>query len=305
MTFTHNSVLFHECINALNIRKDALIVDCTAGLGGHSQGILERGGRLICIDRDPQAIARLRQKFAGNSDVTIIHGNFFDCKEILAKQGVTCVSGILVDLGVSSMQLDDHSRGFSFHHDAKLDMRMESAGKTAADVVNTMDELTLGDILKRFADEPFHRRIAKAIAAARSENPITTTLQLAHIVRDAVPAAARRDGHPARRTFQALRIYINGEIDRLPDALDDLFDLLAPKDRLACISFHSLEDRIVKHSFAKHCKGCQCPPNCPQCLCGVTPRGRKVGKPRTASPAEIAENPRARSAKLRVIEKLI
>jgi 16S rRNA (cytosine1402-N4)-methyltransferase len=279
-------------------------MDCTAGLGGHSSQIRALGGRLLCVDRDEQAIAALQKLFGADSNVTIIHANFFDCKRFLAELGISSLDGILLDLGVSSLQLDDAGRGFSYNKDAPLDMRMGAAGQTAADAVNSLDEQMLTGILTRYADEPFARRIAKAIILARQWEPITTTLRLADIVRDAVPAAARRDGHPARRTFQALRIYVNGEIDRLPDALDELFGFLIPGGRLACISFHSLEDRIVKQFIARQCKGCTCPPDFPSCVCGKTPRGRKLGKPRTASHEELGQNPRSRSAKLRVIERL-
>ncbi|MDR1409951.1 MAG: 16S rRNA (cytosine(1402)-N(4))-methyltransferase RsmH [Oscillospiraceae bacterium] len=304
MAFTHIPVLLDECMDALNIQPGGLYMDATAGLGGHSAQILANGGKVLCVDRDPQAIAKLHERFANHPHATIIHGNFFDCKRILHGLGISSLNGILADLGVSSLQLDDPSRGFSLHKDAPLDMRMGNIGQTAADAVNTLDERLLVDILTRFADEPYARRIARAIVTARASAPVTTTLALANIVRDAVPAAARRDKHPARRTFQALRIYINGELDRLPAALDDMFDCLAPGGRFACISFHSLEDRIVKQAFARQCQGCTCPPDFPKCVCGKTPRGRKLGKPRTPGQEELAVNPRSRSAKLRAIEKL-
>ena len=304
MSYSHTPVLFNECMDALKIMPGGLYMDCTAGLGGHSAGILERGGNVICVDRDPQAITRLHERFDGNPHATIIQANFFDCKQILNDMGISSLNGILADLGVSSIQLDNPARGFSFHNDAPLDMRMDNSGTTAADAVNTLDEQSLADILTRFADEPFARRIARSIVTAREASPITTTIQLADIIRDAVPAAARRDGHPARRTFQALRIYINGEIERLPNAMDNLFDCLAPGGKLACISFHSLEDRIVKQAFARQCKGCECPPNFPKCVCGITPRGKKAGKPRVPNKEELEANPRSRSAKLRVIERL-
>jgi 16S rRNA (cytosine1402-N4)-methyltransferase len=304
MEYTHLPVLLDECMDALNITPGKIYLDATAGLGGHSAGILAKGGKLVCVDRDPQAISRLRERFALQPNVTIIHANFFDCKSILNGLGISSVDGILADLGVSSLQLDDPARGFSFRKDAPLDMRMGDTGQTAADAVNTLEEKTLADILTRFADEPHSRRIARAIVTARAIAPITTTIALADIVRSAVPAAARRGGHPGRLTFQAIRIFINGEIDCLPAALDDMFDCLSHGGRLACISFHSLEDRIVKQAFAKQCQGCSCQPDWPACVCGVTPRGRKKGKPRTASPQELAENPRSRSAKLRVIERL-
>ncbi|MDR0884351.1 MAG: 16S rRNA (cytosine(1402)-N(4))-methyltransferase RsmH [Oscillospiraceae bacterium] len=304
MKAEHTSVLLQESIDLLDIQPGKLYADATMGLGGHSAEILARGGRLIGIDQDGQAVAHCRAKFADNPNVTIIHDNFFKIKSLLEKCGISQLDGILADLGFSSMQMSDEQRGFSYQVDSPLDMRMSAQGATAADAVNTLSEQALADILWRYADEKFSRPIARAIVRARAEKPITTTFQLADLVRAAVPAAARRDGHPARGTFQALRIHVNGELDGLPQALDDLFDCLAPGGRLAVISFHSAEDRLVKQAFAKHLQGCVCPPGCPQCLCGRTPDGRRLGRPKTPSAEEIAANPRARSAKLRGIQRI-
>ena len=306
MEFSHTSVLLEETIEALHIRPDGTYVDCTAGGGGHSAAILERlqNGRLFCLDQDPDAIAALNERFAHDSRVTVIQTNFDALQTVLAQREVFAADGVLADLGVSSHQLDTAERGFSFHNDAPLDMRMSQSGPTAADLVNTLPERELSSILWRYGEEKCAASIARNIVKARENRPIETTLELAEIVKYSIPAKLRRTGgHPARRTFQALRIAVNGELDRLENSLDSMFDLLVPGGRLCIITFHSLEDRIVKTKYAAWLQGCTCPPEFPVCVCGKTPRGKRVGKPIAPSPQEIERNARARSAKLRVIEK--
>ena len=307
MEFSHVSVLLNETVDALKIRPDGIYVDCTAGGGGHSAAILERlgSGRLFCIDQDPDAIATLHARFDSDPRVTVIHSNFDALRDVLAQRDVFAADGILADLGVSSHQLDTAERGFSFHNDAPLDMRMSRTGPTAADLVNTLPEQELKQILWRYGEEKCAASIARNLVKARQEQPIETTLELAEIVKNSIPAKLRRTGgHPARRAFQALRIAVNGELDRLEATLDTMFDLLAPEGRLCIITFHSLEDRIVKQKYATYLQGCTCPPEFPVCVCGKTPRGRRVCKAIAPSPQELEQNPRARSAKLRVIEKI-
>ena len=308
MDFKHIPVLFEESIAALNIKADGVYIDCTAGGGGHSSAVVQRlskDGRLISVDRDPQAIETLKTRFADTDRVTIVNDNFFNIKSIAASLGISGADGILADLGVSSHQLDDASRGFSFHADAPLDMRMSMQGMSAADAVNSLSQRELQDIIYRYGEDKFAPRIAAGIVRARAEKPIETTLGLAEIVKSSIPAAARREGgHPARRTFQALRIYVNGELDGLDRAIGDMFDSLKVGGRLAIITFHSLEDRAVKQTFASLCEGCICPPEFPVCVCGRKSRGRLPQKAAAPSKAELEENPRSRSARLRVIEKI-
>ena len=306
MEFSHTSVLLEETIEALHIRPDGTYVDCTAGGGGHSAAILERlqNGRLFCLDQDPDAIAALHERFDGDSRVTVIQTNFDALQTVLAQREVFAADGVLADLGVSSHQLDTAERGFSFHNDAPLDMRMSQSGPTAADLVNTLPERELSSILWRFGEEKCAASIARNIVKARAQQPIESTLALAEIVKYSIPAKLRRTGgHPARRTFQALRIAVNAELDRLETSVDQMFDLLSPGGRLCIITFHSLEDRIVKTKYAAWLQGCTCPPEFPVCVCGKTPRGKRAGKPIAPSPQELERNARARSAKLRVIEK--
>lgn len=308
MEFKHIPVLFRESIDALDIKPDGLYADCTAGGGGHSNAILDRlseNGRLVAIDRDPEAIETLTKRFEGRENVNIVNDNFFNIKSILSQFTDEGADGILADLGVSSHQLDDAARGFSFHADAPLDMRMSMQGMSAADAVNSLSQRELQDIIYRYGEDKFAPRIAAGIVRARAEKPIETTLELAEIVKSSIPAAARREGgHPARRTFQALRIYVNGELDGLDRAIDDMFDSLKIGGRLAIITFHSLEDRAVKQTFASLCEGCICPPEFPVCVCGRKSRGRLPQKAAAPSKAELEENPRSRSARLRVIEKI-
>ncbi len=309
MEFNHISVLLPEAVDSLDIKADGIYVDCTAGGGGHSRAVLEKlgeNGRLIAIDRDPDAIEVLNSRIGFDSRVTIIQDNFFGIKEILQRLDIsTGVDGILADLGVSSHQLDTASRGFSVHNDAPLDMRMSQEGVSAADIVNTLGEGELARIIRTYGEEKFARSIARNIVKERAKEPIMTTLRLAEIVKYSIPASARRTGgHPARKTFQALRIEVNGELEKLGSALDDMFDCLKIGGRLSVITFHSLEDRLVKKKFASYCEGCTCPKDFPVCVCGKTPKGILPFKFITAGEEELAENPRSRSATLRSIEKL-
>ena len=304
MEFNHKSVLLWECIDALNIKPEGIYVDGTAGGAGHSSEIAKKlnGGKLYALDRDPDAVAIASERLK-NLPAEVIKTNFSNMKEVLEERGVDKVDGILLDLGVSSYQLDTAERGFSYHKDAPLDMRMSKSGITAADVVNTFSEKELSDIFFRFGEEKFSNRIASRIVEARKLSKIETTLHLAEIIAEAVPAAARRDGHPARKCFQALRIAVNGELDALAEALDKCFTMLNTDGVMAIITFHSLEDRIVKTAFASAENPCTCPPNFPVCVCGKTSLGKVLTKkPIIPSDEEMESNPRARSSKLRVFE---
>ena len=303
--FRHIPVLFNETIDSLNISPDGSYVDCTAGGGGHSGEVANRltAGKLVVIDRDPEAIAALSKRFSSYNNVFIVKNNFFFIKSILRDLQIEAVDGILADLGVSSHQLDEASRGFSFHKDAPLDMRMSMEGRSAADAVNTLPYEELKKIIFEYGEEKFAPKIADAIVSARAVSPIRTTFELSDIISSAVPAAAKRNGHPARKTFQALRIYVNGELDGLTQAVTDMFDCLKPGGRLSIITFHSLEDRAVKAAFTPLAQGCTCPKNFPVCVCGKTPRA-KLFKPVTPDADEISGNQRSRSAKLRTAEKL-
>lgn len=307
MEFVHKPVLFQETIDSLAIRPDGFYIDGTAGGGGHSRAIVERltTGRLLAIDQDPDAIRVVTERLGSLPQVTIRQGNFAQMCDLAHDCGIEHADGILMDIGVSSYQLDNPERGFSYHNDAPLDMRMSQKGVSAADLVNTLSWQELAQIISRYGEDRNAVRIAKGIEAARKNGPITTTGQLADIIRSSVPAAVRREaGHPARKTFQALRIAVNGELDRLHEGLEAAFSLLAPGGRLAVITFHSLEDRIVKQQMHQWCQGCTCPPEFPVCVCGKKPQGKLIYKKGLApSEQEIEENPRARSARLRVIEK--
>lgn len=308
MEFSHKPVLLNETINALNIKPNGIYVDGTAGGGGHSLEIIKRlspNGRLISIDQDPDAIQAVTERLSGYSNSTVCKGNFAQTEEILAELGINAIDGIMLDIGVSSKQLDTPQRGFSFHHDAPLDMRMSQSGTSAYDLVNGLPYNDLVKIIFTYGEEKFARQITRAIISAREEAPIKTTLELSEIIKGAVPAAVRREGHPARKTFQALRIAVNGELDRLSEGLQAGFKMLKPGGRIAVITFHSLEDRIVKKQMAGWCTGCTCPKDFPVCVCGKTPKARLVNrKPITAAQEELEENPRSRSAKLRTAEKL-
>lgn len=304
--FKHIPVLFNETIEALNVRPDGIYVDCTAGGGGHCNAVAEKltTGRIIAIDQDPEAIENLTERFKDNDRVTIVHDNFVNIRSILQNLGIDGVDGIMADLGVSSHQLDTDERGFSFHKDAPLDMRMSMEGMSAADLVNTASQSELQKIIYTYGEEKFAPSIARNIVKARQEKPIETTFELVDIIKASMPMKAKRDGHPARKTFQALRIEVNGELEKLERALEDMFDVLNPSGRIAIITFHSLEDRIVKKKFNKFCEGCICPPEFPVCVCGRKPRGRLPFKSKAPTENEVGENFRAHSARLRAIEKI-
>ena len=310
MEYTHKPVLLRECIEGLNIRPDGIYVDGTLGRAGHSREIVSRltTGRLICIDRDQAALDAAPGRLEGHMDkVTLVHGNFGDIASILDDLNVPAVDGMLFDLGVSSPQLDDGSRGFSYLQDAPLDMRMDqSAALTAYDVVNGWSQEELKRILWQYGEERYSGLIAAAIVRRRADKPVETTGELADIIRGAMPAKAQREKqHPAKRAFQAIRIAVNDELGEVERMLDSALPRLNPGGRLAVISFHSLEDRLVKTAYAGWAKGCTCPPDFPVCVCGKKPQIRLVGKkPIVAGEEELGENPRARSAKLRVAEKL-
>lgn len=304
--FYHLPVLLDEVLAGLDIKPDGLYIDGTCGGGGHSDQIAKRlsGGTLVGIDRDPDAVRAASERLAPYG-FKVARGNYSDITGIARENGISAADGILLDLGVSSHQLDTEERGFSYHGNAPLDMRMSQEGQTAADLVNTLSEEELSRILFEYGEEKFSRRIAGEIVRRRADKPIETTGELADIVGSSVPAKFKRDKNPCRKTFQALRIAVNCEFEHLDRGLDEAFELLKTGGRLCVITFHSLEDRIVKQRFASFCKGCICPPDFPQCVCGRTPRGRLVNrKPVEASPEELEKNPRSRSAKLRIIEKL-
>lgn len=310
MEFTHKPVLLAECIEALHIRPEGIYVDGTLGRAGHSREIAQRltTGRLVCIDRDQAAIDAAQERLAPWMDrVTLVHSNFDRVSEILAELDIPGVDGMLFDLGVSSPQLDDASRGFSYMHDAPLDMRMDAtAPLTAYDVVNTWSYEELRRILFEYGEERYAPAIAKKIVQARETAPVQTTLELAELIRSAMPAAALREKqHPAKRSFQAIRIAVNDELGAVSRMMRASIDHLNPGGRLAVITFHSLEDRIVKNAMAEAAKGCTCPPSFPVCVCGRTPKIQVLTKkPIIATMEEVRENPRARSAKLRVAVKL-
>lgn len=307
MSFSHIPVLLHETIDGLNIKENGIYVDGTAGGGGHSAEILShlKDGKLISIDQDPDAIRHVKERFKDNENSIIIKGNFGNMKELLNSRGIYCVDGVMLDIGVSSHQLDTGERGFSFHEDAPLDMRMSQSGVSAADLVNTLDYPELARIINHYGEEKFASSIAKNIIKAREQKKIETTLELAEIIKNSVPQKVRRDGHPARKTFQALRIAVNRELDVLESGLDDAFELLSKGGRLAVITFHSLEDRIVKQKMASWCTGCTCPKEFPVCVCGNKPKAKLINrKPIIACEEELGVNVRSRSAKLRVCEKL-
>ena len=306
----HISVLLDECIENLNIKPDGIYLDGTLGMGGHSYEIASRlsTGRLICIDRDETAIERAGRRLAPfGQKVQLVHGNFSDAAAILDSLGITGADGMLFDLGVSSPQLDEAERGFSYMADAPLDMRMDRGDAlTAFTVVNDWPEDELRRILYEFGEERYAPRIAAAIVCRRQEKPIETTLELVDVIRSAMPAQALREKqHPAKRSFQAIRIAVNDELAAVDQMLQAAIPRLNKGGRLAVITFHSLEDRIVKNAMAQAAKGCTCPPEFPVCVCGKTPQVRLITKkPITAGEEELAGNPRARSAKLRVAERL-
>lgn len=303
MEFVHKSVLFDEAIESLNIDKNKIILDGTAGGGGHSREIAKRAGRLIAVDQDPDAIKVLHERLDSFDNVTIVQNNFSNVKDILKEQKIEKIDGMLLDLGVSSFQLDTAQRGFSYHADAPLDMRMSKSGLSAKDVVNTYSEAELADILFRYGEEKFARRIAKNIVLHRQNKEIETTGELVDIIKESYPKAKMRDSHPARKTFQAIRIEVNAELDALEKTLDSALDCLSSGGRLSIITFHSLEDRMVKEKFNSWVNPCTCPKEFPVCVCGKKPLGKMPFKFKAPSEAELEKNPRARSSKLRCFEK--
>jgi len=309
INFSHVSVLLNESVDMLAVKPDGIYVDGTAGGGGHSAEILSRlgkNGRLYSIDRDPDAIETVTKRFENDKRSVVLHGEFADMKELLLKEGVERVDGVILDLGVSSHQLDTAERGFSFHEDAPLDMRMSQKGVSAADLINTLDFKELCRILSSYGEEKYAPSIAKGILKAREEKPIETTLELAEIIKANVPQKVRRDTHPARKSFQAIRIAVNDEFGQLERGLASAFEILNVGGRLSVITFHSIEDRIVKQTMASWCVGCTCPKDFPVCVCGNKPKARLINKkPIEANNQELDFNKRSRSAKLRGCEKLI
>ncbi|MDR2610777.1 MAG: 16S rRNA (cytosine(1402)-N(4))-methyltransferase RsmH [Clostridiales Family XIII bacterium] len=317
MEYRHTAVLADETVSGLNVRPEGIYADGTLGAGGHAALIcaqLNARGTLIGIDRDAEALAEADRKLAKFSCRRIfVRDNFRRIKEICRSLGAFALDGAVLDLGVSSYQLDNPERGFSYMNDGPLDMRMDGGADgeddtalTAYRIINSYSEQDIARMIKTYGEERWAKRIAGAIVRRRSEAPIGSTVELAEIIKSAIPAAARREGpHPAKRTFQAVRIEVNDELAPLAQALTDSIDMLAPKGRIAVITFHSLEDRIAKEVFAKRENPCECPPGIPECVCGKRADARRVTKkPITASATELAENPRARSAKLRILEKL-
>ncbi|MGN0631137.1 MAG: 16S rRNA (cytosine(1402)-N(4))-methyltransferase RsmH [Ruminococcus sp.] len=306
MDFVHIPVLLDEVLEGLDIKPDGIYVDGTVGGAGHSREIAKRlsgNGLLIGLDRDPDAVAAASSRLA-EYPAKVFHCNYDEMKSVLDSMGVDAVDGVLMDLGVSSHQLDTGERGFSYHVDAPLDMRMSQTGFSAEELVNTWSESAIAKILFEYGEEKFARSIAAKIVKARETKPIKTTMQLAELVKSGVPQKVRREKNPCKKTFQAIRIAVNGEFEHLERGLEAAFGCLKPGGRLAVITFHSLEDRIVKKQFAKWCQGCICPPDFPQCVCGREPEGRLVSrKPIIAGDSELAVNNRSRSAKLRVIER--
>ena len=307
MEFSHVPVLLNECLEGLAIDPAGTYLDGTAGGGGHSSEIARRltTGRLISLDQDPDAVAAATERLKG-LPATVVRTNFRYARRALADLGVSAINGALLDLGVSSHQLDDGERGFSYRQDAPLDMRMSQSGPTAADLVNRLDREELTRILRDYGEEPYAWQIAGRIVRQREQKPFATTLELADAIASALPPAVRRkDKNPSRRSFQAIRIAVNGEMDALSEGLDEIFDLLAPGGRFAIITFHSLEDRLVKNRFRQWATTCTCPPEYPVCVCGGKAKAKLITrKPIEAAPDELESNRRSRSAKLRVIEKL-
>ena len=307
MEFNHISVLLEESVNALDIKPDGIYVDCTAGGGGHSAEVLKKlgeNGRMVLFDRDPDAIETVTNRFKDDKRVIVIHSNFSEIKKVLADLDIDGVDGIIADLGVSSHQLDTAERGFSFHYDAPLDMRMSQQGTTAEDIVNSYSQKELFNVISKYGEEKFASSVANAIVRARDKKRIETTLELAENVSNAIPAKFRRNGHPARKTFQAIRIEVNAELTVLENTLPDMFEALNKDGVLAIISFHSLEDRIVKDYFRTLKEGCTCPKDFPVCVCGKTPKALVKSAGVKATGKEVTENNRSRSAKLRTAKKL-
>ena len=305
--FSHLPVMPEQCIKGLDIKPDGIYLDGTAGGGGHSELIAMRltTGRLISTDKDPDAVKAAGERLAKYPCAEVVESDFADMDRVLDGRGIDRIDGILLDLGVSSHQLDCTERGFSYNEDAPLDMRMSQRGMSAADIVNGWPWEELARIIREYGEEKYASNIAARIVREREKAPIETTLQLAQIVAASMPAASRRDGNPCKRTFQAIRIAVNSELERLSEALDRGFERLKPGGRFVILTFHSLEDRMVKQRFASWAKGCICPPDFPVCVCGRKPEAVIITKkPEEASPAELERNRRSRSAKLRIAEKL-
>lgn len=303
MEFSHETVLLKEAVDGLSVKEDGIYIDGTAGGGGHSFEIAKRlkNGRLFALDRDPDAVTAAKTRLAG-LPAEVIRSNYTEFDAVLKNFGYEKMDGMLLDLGVSSYQLDNPERGFSYRSEAPLDMRMDKTGTSAGELLNTLSEAELAKIFYEYGEERYGGRIARAVVRNR---PLRTTTEFADVISECLPAAAKRDGHPARRCFQALRIAVNGELDAVSDVIGKAFDRLNVGGRIAIITFHSLEDRIVKKAFAFFCTGCTCPPDFPVCVCGKTPAARLVNKkPIVPSLEETENNPRSRSAKLRILEKI-
>ncbi len=307
MEFRHYSVMLNECIEGLAVKPDGIYADGTAGGAGHSSEIAKRltTGKLLALDRDPVAVKTATERLQKYPAAVVIQANFSEIQRVCAEQGVDKLDGMMLDLGVSSYQLDAAERGFSYRQNAPLDMRMSQAGVSAKDIVNTYSVSELNRIIRDYGEEKYSYQIAKNIVKAREDKPLETTMELADIIKSSMPAAARREKNPCKRTFQAIRIAVNSELESLSEGLQAAFEILAPGGRLVVITFHSLEDRIVKQAFAGWCQGCICPPDFPVCVCHQKPKAKLINKkPILPSEEELAVNSRSQSAKLRILEKL-
>ena len=307
MEFQHYSVMLNECIEGLAVKPDGVYADGTAGGAGHSSEIAKRltTGKLLALDRDPAAVQTATERLQKYPAAVVIQANFSEIQRVCAEQGVDKLNGMMLDLGVSSYQLDAAERGFSYRQNAPLDMRMSQTGMSAKDIVNTYSVSELNRIIRDYGEEKYSYPIAKNIVKAREDKPLETTMELADIIKSSMPAAARREKNPCKRTFQAIRIAVNSELESLSEGLQAAFEILAPGGRLVVITFHSLEDRIVKQAFAGWCQGCICPPDFPVCVCHEKPKAKLINKkPILPSEEELAVNSRSQSAKLRILEKL-
>lgn len=307
MEFQHYSVMLNECIEGLAVKPDGVYADGTAGGAGHSSEIAKRltTGKLLALDRDPTAVQTATERLQKYPAAVVIQANFSEIQRVCAEQGVDKLNGMMLDLGVSSYQLDAAERGFSYRQNAPLDMRMSQTGMSAKDIVNTYSVSELNRIIRDYGEEKYSYQIAKNIVKAREDKPLETTMELADIIKSSMPAAARREKNPCKRTFQAIRIAVNSELESLSEGLQAAFEILAPGGRLVVITFHSLEDRIVKQAFAGWCQGCICPPDFPVCVCHEKPKAKLINKkPILPSEEELAVNSRSQSAKLRILEKL-
>ena len=307
MEFQHYSVMLNECIEGLAVKPDGVYADGTAGGAGHSSEIAKRltTGKLLALDRDPAAVQTATERLQKYPAAVVIQANFSEIQRVCAEQGVDKLNGMMLDLGVSSYQLDAAERGFSYRQNAPIDMRMSQTGMSAKDIVNTYSVSELNRIIRDYGEEKYSYQIAKNIVKAREDKPLETTMELADIIKSSMPAAARREKNPCKRTFQAIRIAVNSELESLSEGLQAAFEILAPGGRLVVITFHSLEDRIVKQAFAGWCQGCICPPDFPVCVCHEKPKAKLINKkPILPSEEELAVNSRSQSAKLRILEKL-